>query len=60
MLFLIAFQSPSNRVKCSDTSFETTENPTLVRFQSPSNRVKCSDWGTGTGDPNFPTGVSIP
>ena len=37
-----AFQSPRNRVKCSDSTkyFYSTR---VNKFQSPRNRVKCSD-----------------
>ena len=37
------FQSPSNRVKCSDRISLVTANRDGKQFQSPSNRVKCSD-----------------
>ena len=41
------FQSPSNRVKCSDWSQGSAGSFRGV-FQSPSNRVKCSDQETKT------------
>ena len=37
------FQSPSNRVKCSDQCATSRSVGSYRRFQSPSNRVKCSD-----------------
>ena len=37
------FQSPSNRVKCSDPIPKTQSWSSPYKFQSPSNRVKCSD-----------------
>ena len=39
---LLWFQSPSNRVKCSDHR-DAVLAAFAVWFQSPSNRVKCSD-----------------
>ena len=36
------FQSPRNRVKCSDTE-QMIDLTKVSRFQSPRNRVKCSD-----------------
>ena len=39
-----AFQSPSNRVKCSDRRRTLISGwRVTILFQSPSNRVKCSD-----------------
>ena len=38
-----SFQSPSNRVKCSDVDVDDLVKLMNVKFQSPSNRVKCSD-----------------
>ena len=41
---IVLFQSPSNRVKCSDLAFtHYPHRQHCVLFQSPSNRVKCSD-----------------
>ena len=39
------FQSPSNRVKCSDSAGKMRDWSEQYVFQSPSNRVKCSDAG---------------
>ena len=39
-----AFQSPRNRVKCSDTTPLNVGDGGLSKFQSPRNRVKCSDF----------------
>ena len=37
------FQSPRNRVKCSEDSFDNCVKLQLAAFQSPRNRVKCSE-----------------
>ena len=43
IIALLVFQSPSNRVKCSDTEYLRRTDGRNEVFQSPSNRVKCSD-----------------
>ena len=43
ILLAILFQSPSNRVKCSDYGVMSAIRWCITEFQSPSNRVKCSD-----------------
>ncbi len=37
------FQSPTNRVQCSDGKIAPEHLSIVMKFQSPTNRVQCSD-----------------
>ena len=54
------FQSPSNRVKCSDDINSDTVSLEQKMFQSPSNRVKCSDTSRQEIENENLSSVSIP
>ena len=48
------FQSPRNRVKCSELSINALAKALGKTFQSPRNRVKCSEGTRGDrGSPHF-------
>ena len=59
-LKLFKFQSPRNRVKCSESMKMLAKTKTNGKFQSPRNRVKCSELDCLLVASGETTKVSIP